>query len=233
MSSAYALRDCYRPPTKLREGNVFSRVCLFTRGRIQHVTTAHDAIGHSQVTYDTLDMFKLIHLGTPVPRPCPEQLAFNWNAFLLVIVFSVMLLLEADLIECELKSNAVYLHSSHQVNWAAMIMESQTWEVFDMVISCRDPGNCRAKKGRPSGTCLPSHTVHLSGFVCRPDQTCSLEDPPSPATEARMVGKRAIRFLLECFLVFTCVSVISHGFSECIRCFNCRLQQSEQRFKDK
>ena len=24
------IRDFYRPPTKLREGNVFSRVCLFT-----------------------------------------------------------------------------------------------------------------------------------------------------------------------------------------------------------
>ena len=43
----------YHPPTKLRKGNVFSRVmcvCLFTKGG-SYVTTTHEDIVQSQVTW--------------------------------------------------------------------------------------------------------------------------------------------------------------------------------------
>ena len=35
-------QDTYRPQTKLREGNVFAGICLFTGG--SHVTITHDAL---------------------------------------------------------------------------------------------------------------------------------------------------------------------------------------------
>ena len=94
-------------------------------------------------------------------------------------------------------------------------------------------GQGKAESLVPTCPHIPSISELILVQTC---QVCSLEDPPPtphPATEARMVSKRAVRFMLECFIVFTRVLVISCGFSECIRCFNCRLQQSEQRFKDR
>ena len=55
--------NLYHSWMKLREGIVFSHICLilFTGG--SYVTTAYDGIGQSQVTWDPLDMSKLVHLG--------------------------------------------------------------------------------------------------------------------------------------------------------------------------
>ena len=55
--SSDVTKDCvlpfYRRPTKLREGNAFSNVCLFTGRRGLHVTITHDTLdltvqGHHQ-----------------------------------------------------------------------------------------------------------------------------------------------------------------------------------------
>ena len=48
--------DIYRPPTKLREGNVFSRVCLSTRKG-----------SHMIIIHDTLDL--IVHPQPPNPGP--------------------------------------------------------------------------------------------------------------------------------------------------------------------
>ena len=85
---------CYHPPIKLREGNIFIRVCLSLWERWGRVITTHDAIGQSQVTW-----------GPPpyphreLPRPvqswslCSQYIyghaggwPFDWKAFLLLIV---------------------------------------------------------------------------------------------------------------------------------------------------
>ena len=53
------LVDYYQPPTKLRRGNVFSLICL--------------SLGWKGVPMSLcdlyLDMFKLVHFGTPAPLP--------------------------------------------------------------------------------------------------------------------------------------------------------------------
>ena len=49
---------------------MFSVVSIYQSvHRDYHVTTAHDAISQSQITWDPLDMFKLVHLGPPLPKP--------------------------------------------------------------------------------------------------------------------------------------------------------------------
>ena len=53
----------YRPPMKLREGNVFTRVCLSVhRGKGLHLTIVHDALDL------TLQAPHIRH-GTPQPQP--------------------------------------------------------------------------------------------------------------------------------------------------------------------
>ena len=50
--------------------------------------------------------------------------------------------------------------------------------------------------------------VTSGGHYWRPVETCSLEDPPKPIltsggdTESCTIAKRAVRILLECFLVY-------------------------------
>ena len=82
----------YRPPTKLREGNVFSRVCLssclsvYRRGLHEIIT--HDAIGQSQVVSVILSRscprhVQLVYLdftihGTPPSWTCSNL--FTWTS---------------------------------------------------------------------------------------------------------------------------------------------------------
>ena len=50
-----------RPPKKLREGNVFSLVCLSGCPKEScYGTITHGAIGQSHVTWGLLDMLKLV-----------------------------------------------------------------------------------------------------------------------------------------------------------------------------
>ena len=67
----------YHSPTKLQEGNVFSRVCLSFclsvhggRSRRDHY---HDAIGQPQLIWVPLDVFKFIHLETPTLALSPTH----------------------------------------------------------------------------------------------------------------------------------------------------------------
>ena len=74
----------YCPPMKLREGNAFSHVCLFTGKGGPHVTTTHDAISESQATWDV----QICSLGDPAPTPalsavpqtCPNLFSCNTQA---------------------------------------------------------------------------------------------------------------------------------------------------------
>ena len=60
-------RFYYRPPTKLREGNVFTHVCLFVQ-RGSHVTITHNALDLIvRLPHPALD----IRHGTPLPNPSP------------------------------------------------------------------------------------------------------------------------------------------------------------------
>ena len=71
----------YHPPTKLREGNVFSSVCL----SVSH--SAHRSGSQMTITHDVLDltvqglpsMFKLVHLR--IPNQCWYLQNFGQNNF--------------------------------------------------------------------------------------------------------------------------------------------------------
>ena len=81
---AHLFIHIYRQPTKLREGNVFSRVChSVNRGGGPHVSITHDALNltirnpqspHTG-TPPHMNMFKLVQLGphsilsSPLPPP--------------------------------------------------------------------------------------------------------------------------------------------------------------------
>ena len=53
------LSSCYRPPTKLQEGNVFSRVCLFRRG-ISDTPSVQGPSARPR-PHSSSDMFKIVH----------------------------------------------------------------------------------------------------------------------------------------------------------------------------
>ena len=63
---------CYRPPTKLREGNVFTGICILMGRGSSHVTITHDALAslyrpltlsHQHQNWD-IPPFSDIRLGT-------------------------------------------------------------------------------------------------------------------------------------------------------------------------
>ena len=65
---------CYHPPTKLWEGNVFSRICLFTGCPMWPLAMMHWTSPYSP--HSNVDMSKVVQLGphctgTPLFQPCP------------------------------------------------------------------------------------------------------------------------------------------------------------------
>ena len=69
----YKLKFCYQPPTKLCEGNVFSRVCQSVhRGR--HVTITHDVIGQSEGPPQALTSSLYRHPMAPSPFRNPPTM---------------------------------------------------------------------------------------------------------------------------------------------------------------
>ena len=69
----YKLKFCYQPPTKLCEGNVFSRVCQSVhKGR--HVTITHDVIGQSEGPPPALTSSLYRHPMAPSPFRNPPTM---------------------------------------------------------------------------------------------------------------------------------------------------------------
>ena len=59
-------RLCYCPPTKLREGNVYSSVCML----VSHSVLRRGEGPHVTITHDALDL--TIHIPSHDPSPLPQ-----------------------------------------------------------------------------------------------------------------------------------------------------------------
>ena len=74
-SHSFEVRNYYRPPRKLREANVLSRVCLSvylsTGGGVPCVTITHDALNLSIQRPLAALVSPSVHRH-PQPRPCTE-----------------------------------------------------------------------------------------------------------------------------------------------------------------